>query len=192
MQAIEKLTLNDASVEMSREHSVALGYGFRCGFLGMLHLDVFCERLAQEYNADVIITTPTVPYRVALTKGQELTIQNPSDFPLDTRVTRVQEPTVQMTIVAPEVYTGSIMKSCTARRGALTSHSHLSGDRVLLQYIMGKAELAENFFSELKSITRGFATMDYKEGEYRDAEMQRLDLLVNGDPVDAFTRIVHK
>ena len=158
----------------------------------MLHLDVFCDRLSQEYGVDVIVTTPTVPYRITLWSEEERTLQNPCDFPTDQKVKRVQEPTVRITIVAPEEYTGAVIKLCTSRRGTMQEHTHLSGNRVLFRYTMGFAELAEDFFSDLKSLTKGYASLDYQEGEYRDADLQRLDILVNGKPVEAFARIIHK
>eukprot|EP00210_Caulerpa_lentillifera_P001187 g1143.t1 len=190
--AMEKLTLNDASVSMKKESSGALGYGFRCGFLGMLHLDVFCQRLEQEYSAQVIITTPTVPYKLTLLNGEEKIIENPCDYPLSVKIKRVEEPTVEAVMVAPEDYTGVIMELCTSRRGTMVEHTHLSRNRVLLKYILGLSELAEQFFHDLKSLTKGYASLDYKEGFYREAESHRMDLLVNGKTVDALARIVHK
>lgn len=189
---MEKLTLNDASVTMKKESSGALGYGFRCGFLGMLHLDVFCQRLQQEYDAEVIITTPTVPYKITLLNGEQQIIENPSDYPLNQKIKKIEEPTVVATMVTPQEYTGVIMELCTSRRGTMLEHSHLSGDRVLLKYILGLSELAESFFHDLKSLTKGYASLDYLEGDYREAELRRMDLLVNGKPVDAFARITHK
>lgn len=188
---MDRLTLNDASVTIKKETSGALGYGFRCGFLGALHMDVFCERLSKEYGADVIITTPTVPYKVTLANGDERVIENPCDFPTQQKIQFVQEPTVLATVMAPEAYTGVVMELCISKRGTVEEHS-LVGDRVLLRYVLGLAELVDDFFSQLKSLTKGFASLDYVEGTYRKAELQRLDLLVNGKPVDAFARIVHK
>lgn len=190
--AVERLTLNDASVTVRRENSAALGAGFRCGFLGLLHMDVFRQRLEQEHGASVIVTAPTVPARLELASGETLELQNPSEFPLNTKVSAVYEPTVRATIIVPTDMVGSVMTLCQERRGEMLEHSVLSATRAMLRYLLPLAELGGDFYDELKSSTSGYASFDYEEGEYRHADLVRLDLLVNGEAVDALARIVHR
>lgn len=191
-RAVERLTLNDASVEVKKESSEALGMGFRCGFLGMLHMEVFMQRLQDEFNADVITTTPMVPYQLVLGKDRIVTINSAATYPTQERVNAILEPTVNATIVLPPEYSGRVMELCTSRRGTQLEHTFLGNSRVLLKYTLPLSELAGDFYSKLKSITNGFASFDYEEGEYREADLQRLDMLVNGQVVDALARMVHK
>mmetsp|Transcript_26179 Transcript_26179/g.73383 ORF Transcript_26179/g.73383 Transcript_26179/m.73383 type:complete len:542 (+) Transcript_26179:221-1846(+) len=190
--AMEQLTLNDSSVAVKRENSDALGAGFRCGFLGLLHLDVFLQRLEQEYGASVITTAPTVPFRVHYPDGKIEEIYNPASFPVGTKIAMVEEPTVHATVILPDEYVGTIMELCLSRRGEQTEHASLGGQRSLLRYTLPLSELGSDFYDALKSRSRGYASFDYEEGEYRPADLQRLDLLINGDPVDALARVVHR
>ncbi|KAL4425285.1 hypothetical protein ABPG75_009301 [Micractinium tetrahymenae] len=190
--AMERLTLNDASVTVRRENSNALGAGFRCGFLGLLHMDVFRQRLEQEHGASVIVTAPTVPCRVVLPGGEERELQNPAEFPTSTKIAAVWEPTVAATIVTPNDYVGSIMQLCQDRRGDMQEHAVLGAGRTLLKYHLPLAELGGDFYDELKSVSSGYASFDYEEAEYRVADLQRLDILINGEAVDALARIVHR
>ncbi|KAL0048519.1 hypothetical protein WJX82_004995 [Trebouxia sp. C0006] len=189
--AVERLTLNDASVSVKRENSAALGAGFRCGFLGLLHMEVFHQRLEQEHGADVITTAPTVPFHIHFPDKTVLHIQNPSQFPINKKVSSVGEPTVTATVLTPTTYVGSIMQLCTDRRGDLLEHNIL-GHRTLLRYTLPLSELGGDFYDELKSVSSGYASFDYEEAEYRQADLVRLDLVLNGDPVDALARVVHR
>ncbi|EFN57155.1 hypothetical protein CHLNCDRAFT_56093 [Chlorella variabilis] len=201
--AMERLTLNDASgkpraawclrstaVAVRRENSNALGAGFRCGFLGLLHMDVFRQRLEQEHGASVIVTAPTVPCRVVLPGGDTLELQNPAEFPLNVKIAEVWEPTVAATIVTPNDYVGSIMQLCQDRRGEMQEHAVLGAGRTLLKYHLPLAELGGDYYDELKSVSSGYASFDYEEAE--QAHLQRLDILINGEPVDALARVVHR
>lgn len=190
--AMEKLTLNDNSVSVKRESSDALGAGFRCGFLGMLHMEVFMQRLQDEHGAHVITTQPTVPYIVDLGGGDTRTLTSAAEFPTHCKVVGVQEPTVQCSIVTPSVSVGRVMTLCAERRGDLMEHSHVGGERALLRYTLPLAELATDFYSRLKSATQGYASFDYEPGPYRVAALQRLDVMVNGAVVDALARVVHR
>jgi translation factor GUF1, mitochondrial len=191
--AVDRLTLNDASVTVKRENSAALGAGFRCGFLGLLHMDVFRQRLEQEHGTSVIVTAPTVPVRVQLASGDdEILLESPSDFPQHVKVAAVWEPTVRATVVSPLDMVGAVMTLCQERRGELTEHSVLSASRALLRYDLPLAELGGDFYDELKGLSRGMASFDYEEGEYRKADLVRLDVLVNGEGVDALARVVHR
>jgi len=198
--AMERLTLNDASVTVQRENSAALGAGFRCGFLGLLHMDVFRQRLEQEHGASVIVTAPTVPVRIEIQGGggrgggggEVVELRNPSEFPLNAKLKAVQEPTVRATIVVPTDMVGAVMTLCQERRGELLEHGVITTSRALLRYILPLAELGGDFYDELKSSTSGYASFDYEEGEYRTADLVRMDLLVNGEAVDALARVVHR
>ncbi|KAI3434957.1 hypothetical protein D9Q98_003011 [Chlorella vulgaris] len=190
--AMDRLTLNDASVTVRRENSNALGAGFRCGFLGLLHMDVFRQRLEQEHGASVIVTAPTVPCRVVLPSGEELELQNPAEFPLNQKIAEVWEPTVAATVVTPNEFIGAIMQLCQDRRGEMQEHAVLGTGRTLLKYHLPLAELGGDFYDELKSISSGYASFDYEEAEYRKADLQRLDILINTEAVDALARIVHR
>ncbi|GAB4818255.1 hypothetical protein N2152v2_005301 [Parachlorella kessleri] len=190
--AMERLTLNDASVTVRRENSNALGAGYRCGFLGLLHMDVFRQRLEQEHGASVIVTAPTVPCRIQLPSGEIQELQNPAEFPLNTKLSAVWEPTVHATIVSPSEYVGAIMELCQDRRGEMQEHAVIGTSRTLLKYVLPLAELGGDFYDELKSVSSGYASFDYEEGEYRQADLQRLDILINTEPVDALARICHR
>lgn len=193
--AIEKLTLNDASVTVQKESSVALGMGFRCGFLGLLHMDVFQQRLEQEYNAEIIVTSPTVPYKLEMEDGSLLDIENPSQFPQEqklTQVSRYMEPMVDATIIAPSSGIGDILALCEAKRGVQKEFSFVSADRALLRYRMPLSEVIVDFFDKLKSLSSGYASLDYEEAGYQETDLVKLQILLNQEPVDALSCIIHK
>ncbi|EFJ51989.1 hypothetical protein VOLCADRAFT_72951 [Volvox carteri f. nagariensis] len=188
--AMDKLLLNDASVVVKRENSEALGPGFRCGFLGMLHMEIFTQRLQQEYGASVVTTTPMVPYVLEMPDGSSRTLESASEYPVDTRVARILEPTVTATIICPDGCVGRLMELCAGRRGEQLEHSSLGGGRSMLRYRLPLAELAGDFYSLVKSRSQGYASFDYEEGPYRPADLVRLDILAHGKPVDALARMV--
>ncbi len=190
--AIEKLTLNDPSVNVTKESSMALGLGFRCGFLGLLHMDVFKQRLEQEYNAVIITTSPTVPYRVKLTNGEEMIVDNPANFPDVVKIEEVYEPYINATIVTPQKYLGSLMELCQDRRGEQISMNFLDEQRTVLRYHLPLNEIVTDFYDKLKSLTAGYASFDYEESDYRPSDLVKMNILLNGDPVDALSIIVHK
>jgi GTP-binding protein LepA len=189
--ALDKLQLNDAALVYEPESSVALGFGFRCGFLGLLHLEIVRERLEREFNLDLISTAPNVVYRVVMEDGKEIVVTNPSEFPTG-KIAEVHEPVVRATILAPSDYIGAIMELCQTRRGVLGGMDYLSEDRVELRYTLPLAEIVFDFFDALKSKTRGYASLDYEPTGEQDADLVKVDILLHGDPVDAFSAIVHR
>jgi len=189
--ALDKLQLNDAALVYEPESSVALGFGFRCGFLGLLHLEIVRERLEREFNLDLISTAPNVVYRVVMEDGKEIVVTNPSEFPTG-KLAEVHEPVVRATILAPSDYIGAIMELCQTRRGTLLGMDYLSEDRVELRYTLPLAEIVFDFFDALKSKTRGYASLDYEPTGEQDADLVKVDILLHGDPVDAFSSIVHR
>lgn len=191
--AIEKLTLNDASVSVERKSSVALGLGFRCGFLGLLHMDVFKQRLEQEYNINVIATAPSVLYKITLEhSGEELAIENPSDFPDVNKIQEIREPIISATIIVPKEYLGNIIKLCEEKRGVQTNLTYLDEQRIILKYLLPLNEVATDFYDQLKSFSSGYASLDYEEAGFQPADLVKMDILLNGKPVDALSTIVHK
>ena len=190
--AIEKLTLNDPSVFVEKETSVALGHGFRCGFLGLLHMDVFMQRLDQEYNASIISTAPSVLYEVDLANGKKIKIDNPADFPNPSQIDKIFEPMIKATIITPEKSLGSLIQLCQERRGTQLSLNYISEGRVVLQYRLPLCEIIINFYDRLKSISAGYASLDYELDGYAESEMVKMDILLNGHPVDALSLILHK
>lgn len=190
--AIEKLTLNDPSVHVEKESSVALGLGFRCGFLGLLHMDVFKQRLEQEYNVSIIVTSPTVPYRVLQTNGDEIVIDNPSKFPDQMMIEQVFEPVVSATIITPKEYLGSIMTLCQERRGEQKEMTYMDENRIILRYKLPLNEIVTDFYDKLKSLSAGYASFDYEQSDYEPADLVKMNILLNGKPVDALSIIVHK
>ncbi|MCL4361200.1 translation elongation factor 4 [Candidatus Dependentiae bacterium] len=190
--AIEKLTLSDSSVKVEKKSSVALGLGFRCGFLGLLHMDVFRQRLEQEYGLSIIITAPSVLYKVKLTNGQTIDIENPSDFPDPQRIEEIYEPIIDATIILPTKYLGPVIELCQSKRGIQKGLSYLSEDRVILKYRLPLNETATEFYDTLKSITSGYASLDYEDAGYQPGDLVKMDILLNGKPVDALAIIVHK
>lgn len=190
--SIEKLTLNDASVKVEKKSSVALGLGFRCGFLGLLHMDVFKQRLEQEYGLEVIATAPSVLYKVKLKSGETLDLENPADFPDVTKIDEIYEPMIDATIIVPQKFLGNIIKLCEEKRGTQKDLSFLDEERIILKYSLPLNEVATDFYDQLKSFSSGYASLDYEEAGYIAADLVKMDILLNGRPVDAFSVIVHK
>jgi len=188
--ALDKLRLNDASLVYEPETSTALGFGFRCGFLGLLHMDIVRERLEREFDLVLISTAPNVVYRVVPEGGEELIVTNPSEFP-DGKISQVFEPVVRATLLAPSDYIGAIMELCQGRRGTLLGMEYLSADRVEIRYTMPLAEIIFDFFDQLKSRTRGYASLDYEPAGEQESNLVKVDILLQGQPVDAFSQIVH-
>ena len=189
--ALDKLRLNDAALAYEPETSVALGFGFRCGFLGLLHMEISRERLEREFDLDLISTSPNVVYRVVLDDGTETIVTNPSDWPAG-KIRTVYEPVVKTTIIAPSEFIGTIMELCQSRRGELGGMDYLSPERVELRYTMPLGEIIFDFFDALKSRTRGYASLDYEDAGEQEAELVKVDILLQGEPVDAFSAIVHR
>jgi GTP-binding protein LepA len=190
--ALDKLRLNDAALHYEPESSTALGFGFRCGFLGLLHLEITRDRLEREFDLDLISTAPNVVNRVILEDGTEQVVTNPSDWPGGKKIAEVYEPIVKAMIIAPTDYIGSIMELCQERRGALNGMDYLSETRVELRYTLPLAEIIFDFFDQLKSRTRGYASLDYELSGEQVADLVKVDILLQGEPVDAFSAIVHK
>ena len=190
--AMEKLRLNDASFNYEPESSGALGFGFRCGFLGLLHMEIVQERLEREFNLELITTAPGVSYRVTTTKGEVLDVHNPSKLPPAANIEIIEEPIITAMIISPPEYLGNIMKLCDERRGVQNKLSYLSKTRVLLEYDMPLNEVVLDFFDKLKSGSRGYASLDYHLAGYRPDKLVKMDLLVNGEPVDALSVICHR
>ncbi|MBT6131258.1 elongation factor 4 [bacterium] len=191
LDAIEKLTLNDASVSVHKQGSDALGVGFSCGFLGLLHMDVFRQRLEQEYDLAVIATAPSVRYEVLLNNGERITIERPSDFPDPTRIDTLFEPMINATIILPKQYVGNIMKLCSQRRGVQLSMDYLGEERIILKYSLPLNEVATDFYDQIKSLSSGYASFDYEEAGYQVSDLVKMDILLNGKPVDALSTIIH-
>ncbi|UUU22063.1 translation elongation factor 4 [Streptomyces sp. DSM 40750] len=189
--ALDKLQLNDAALVYEPETSAALGFGFRVGFLGLLHLDVIRERLEREFGLDLIATAPNVVYRVVMEDGAEHTVTNPSEFP-EGKIDDVYEPVVRATILAPSEFIGSIMELCQTRRGTLLGMDYLSEDRVEIRYTLPLAEIVFDFFDQLKSKTRGYASLDYEPTGEQSSSLVKVDILLHGDKVDAFSAVTHK
>ncbi len=190
--ALEKLQLNDPAFTFEPETSTALGFGFRAGFLGLLHMEVVQERLAREYDVDIIATVPNVRYRVGLRHGEEITVDSPTKFPEIQEIDTILEPISKVQIITPSEFVGPIMKLCEEKRGKMGNMEYLDPTRVCLHYEIPLSELIIDFFDRLKSCSRGYASMDYEVGGYREANLVKLDILINGSPVDAFSAIVHR
>ncbi len=190
-EALDKLRLNDAALVYEPETSAALGFGFRCGFLGLLHMEIVRERLEREANLDLISTAPNVVYRVMKEDGKEITVTNPSEFP-DGKVAEVFEPMVRATILAPSEFIGAIMELCQDRRGELKGMDYISEERVEIRYILPLSEIVFDFFDQLKSRTRGYASLDYEPIGEKPGELVKVDILLQGEKVDAFSAIIHK
>ncbi|HEY5359478.1 MAG TPA: translation elongation factor 4 [Streptosporangiaceae bacterium] len=188
--ALDKLRLNDAALVYEPETSTALGFGFRCGFLGLLHMEIVRERLEREFDLALISTAPNVVYRVVTESGTEIVVTNPSEFP-DGKISQIFEPVVRATVLAPSDYIGAIMELCQARRGVLLGMEYLSADRVEIRYTMPLAEIIFDFFDQLKSRTRGYASLDYEPDGEQEANLVKVDILLQGMPVDALSQIVH-
>jgi GTP-binding protein LepA len=191
-EALEKLALNDSSFTYEAETSLALGFGFRCGFLGLLHMEIVQERLEREYNLDLIVTAPTVRYRVAFPDGHVEQIDNPAAVPDQGKYDHVEEPIIAATIHVPQEYVGNVITLCQDRRGTQTGLDYVGDNRVIVRYDLPLAEVVFGFYDKLKTISRGYASLDYEFKEYRTSDLVRLDLLVNGDRVDALSIITHR
>ncbi|MGC4895222.1 translation elongation factor 4 [Micromonospora sp. DT31] len=190
-EALDKLKLNDAALVYEPETSGALGFGFRCGFLGLLHLEIIRERLEREFNLDLISTAPNVVYRALQEDGEEIVVTNPSEYPTG-KIAEVYEPTVRATVLTPNDYVGAVMELCQGRRGSLLGMDYLSADRVELRYSLPLAEIIFDFFDQLKSRTKGYASLDYETSGEQASDLVKVDILLHGEPVDAFSAIVHK
>jgi GTP-binding protein LepA len=190
--ALEKLQLNDASISFEPETSDALGFGYRCGFLGLLHMDVIQERLEREFDLNLITTAPNVIYRVNLTNGSQIQIENPAAWPDPTMIDSVEEPVVKASIITPSEYVGPLMELCQDRRGTFVNMEYLNEKRVNLHYRLPLAEIMFDFFDQLKTRSRGYASFDYELVGYEPSNMVKMDILLNGDPVDALSCIVHR
>ena len=190
-EALDKLRLSDASLVYEPETSAALGFGFRCGFLGLLHLEIITERLEREFGLALIATSPSVVYHVRKDDGTELVVTNPSEYP-DGKIAEVEEPMVKATILAPKDYVGTIMELCQTKRGTMMDMQYLGEDRVQIRYRLPLAEIVFDFFDQLKSKTQGYASLDYEDDGFNVGDLVRVDLLLQGERVDAFSAIVHK
>ncbi|HSW67204.1 MAG TPA: translation elongation factor 4 [Bacteroidales bacterium] len=190
--SIEKLKLNDAALSFEPESSAALGFGFRCGFLGLLHMEIIQERLDREFDMDVITTVPNVSYKVYTTKGEMIEVHNPSGLPSVTTIDYIEEPYISSQIISKSEYVGSIMKLCIDKRGTLKNQVYLTSDRVEVSFDLPLAEIVFDFYDKLKSISKGYASFDYHVSGYRTANLVRLDILLNGDMVDALSTLIHR
>jgi len=191
-ESLEKLRLNDASVTYEPETSGALGFGFRCGFLGLLHMEIVRERLEREFGLSLIATAPSVAYQVHTTAGETLEVHNPSELPPASEIERIEEPYLKVGIITPSTYTGAIMDLCQSRRGEMDKLEYLSPERLELHYRIPLAEVVVDFFDQLKSRTQGYASLDYEPAGYQTSDLVKVDVLLNGVPADAFSTIVHK
>lgn len=191
-EALEKLSLNDSALVFEAENSQALGFGFRCGFLGLLHMDVIQERLEREYNLNLILTAPSVVYHVNLTNGDQLRIDNPAAMPDLTTIKSIEEPYVSVNIMTPQEYIGKIMELCQEKRGIYTDLTYFDDTRMILKYEIPLSEIVYNFFDKLKSYTKGYASFDYEVSDYKVSNLAKMDILLNGDVIDALSVIVYK
>ncbi len=189
---LEKLKLNDAAIVYEKDTSVALGFGFRCGFLGLLHLEVVQERLEREYGLSLILTAPSVRYRIRMRDGADITIDNPALYPDPTRIETTLEPFIRATIIVPDRYMGAVMKLCLERRGTNTNYQYLTSDRLEMIFELPLAEVVYDFYDRLKSITQGYGSFDYDLLDYRETDLVKLDILINGERVDALSQLVHR
>ncbi|RLD80240.1 MAG: elongation factor 4 [Bacteroidetes bacterium] len=190
--SIEKLQLNDASLTFEPESSAALGFGFRCGFLGLLHMEIIQERLDREFDMNVITTVPNVSYKVVSNKGEVIEVHNPSGLPDQIYIDHIEEPYIIAQVISKTEYVGSVMKLCIDKRGALKNQVYLTSDRVEVTFEMPLGEIVFDFYDKLKSISKGYASFDYHQSEYRPANLVKLDILLNGEPVDALSTLIHR
>ncbi|MBF0589325.1 MAG: elongation factor 4 [Magnetococcales bacterium] len=191
-EALQKLTLNDAAIDYEAETSPALGFGFRCGFLGMLHMEIIQERLEREFNLELVTTSPTVVYQVLKTDGERVEVHNPSDLPPSNQRQSIEEPIILASIMLPAEHMGSVIQLCTERRGVQKEINYISDSRVMIQYELPLNEVVMDFHDRLKSLSRGYASLDYEVIDYKPANLVKLDILINGEAVDALSVIVHK
>src|SRR5690606_6468806 len=191
-EALEKLQLNDAALQFEPETSQALGFGFRCGFLGLLHMDIIQERIEREFKIDLITTAPSVIYHVYMTDGSMITVDNPAKMPDPQKIERIEEPYVKASIMAPNDYVGPIMELCQNKRGHFLDMQYLDENRVTITYEIPLAEIVYDFFDQLKSNTKGYASFDYELIGYQPSKLVKMDILINGEKVDALSLIVHR
>jgi GTP-binding protein LepA len=189
---MSKLQLNDASIVFEPESSAALGFGFRCGFLGMLHLEIIQERLEREFGMTVITTVPNVSYNAYDTKGEEILVNNPSDLPPPEKIDYVEEPYITASVITKSEYVGSVMSLCLDKRGILKNQVYLTSERVEMTFEMPLAEIVFDFYDRLKTISRGYASFDYQPLGYRESKLVKMDILLNGKQVDALSAIIHR
>ncbi len=189
---LEKLKLNDASLIYEKDTSVALGFGFRCGFLGLLHLEVIQERLEREYDLSLILTAPSVQYRITMEDGSELTIDNPALYPDPSGIAKTKEPFIRAVIMTPDRYMGAIMKLCLDRRGINKNYQYLTNDRLEMIFELPLAEVIFDFYDKLKSITQGYGSFDYEVIDFRKTDLVKLDMLINMERVDALSQLIHR
>jgi GTP-binding protein LepA len=190
--ALEKLRLNDSSFTYEPETSLALGFGFRCGFLGLLHMDIIKERLEREFKLDLIPTAPTVVYRVTKNNGEIAMVDNPAKFPAVQEIQRIEEPMIVASLITPEQYVGSLIALCQERRGIQRDITYITKDRVRINYDLPLNEIVMDFYDKLKSLTKGYASLDYELSGYVESDLVKLDMLMNGEPVDALSLITHR
>ena len=191
-ESLSKLVLNDSAISFEPETSSALGFGFRCGFLGLLHLEIVQERLEREFNQNIVTTVPNVKYKVLIVGGEEIFIENPAQLPDLSKVVEIQEPYIKAQIITPSEYIGNIIKLCMERRGTLLNTMYLSPERVDLQFELPLAEVVYDFYDKLKSISRGYASLDYEITDYKTGDLVKLDIMLNGEQIDALSSIVHR
>lgn len=191
-EALEKLELNDSSLQYDPETSQALGFGFRCGFLGMLHMEIIQERIEREFNIDIIATAPSVIYKIELTDGTKIDVSNPSEMPDPQKINQIKEPIVKSSIMVPNEYVGSVMELCQKKRGTFKNMDYIDDTRVNIIYDMPLSEIVFDFFDQLKSSTKGYASFDYEMSGYQNSNLVKMDILLNGEQVDALSFIVHK
>ena len=190
-EALGRLRLNDASFEFETEHSGALGFGFRCGFLGLLHLEIIQERLSREFDLDLVITAPSVVYKLEKTDGTRIELHNPADMPDPTQIKQLEEPWIKATILVPDDHLGAVLSLCTEKRGQQIELTYV-GSRAMLVYRLPLNEVVYDFYDRLKSMSRGYASFDYQLDGYDPADLVKLSILINGDPVDSLALVVHK
>jgi GTP-binding protein LepA len=190
--ALEKLKLNDASLVYEKDASAALGSGFRCGFLGLLHLEVVQERLEREFDLSLIVTAPSVKYKFVMKGGSKMTIDNPALYPDPTRIASTQEPYIKASMMMPDRYLGAVLKLCLERRGTGVRHQYLEGSRLELACELPLAEVIYDFHDRLKTVTQGYGSFDYEILDYRESNLVRLDILINGDRADALSQLIHR
>jgi GTP-binding protein LepA len=191
-EALQKMRLNDSSFSYEPETSGALGFGFRCGFLGLLHMEIIRERLEREFDLSLIATAPSVEYQVTTTGGEELVVDNPADLPDPASIEEIREPILACSIITPAEYVGPLMDLCQSRRGEMSKMEYLSPERVDLHYRIPLAEVVIDFFDQMKSRTQGYASLDYEPVGYERGALVKVDILLHGEPVDAFSTIVHR
>lgn len=191
-EALEKLELNDSALQYEAETSQALGFGFRCGFLGMLHMEIIQERIEREFNIDLITTAPSVIYDVYMTDGEKVVVDNPSNMPDPQKIERIEEPYVKATMMVPNDYVGAVMELCQGKRGNFIDMQYLDANRVSIIYDMPLAEIVYEFFDQLKSSTKGYASFDYELIGYKPSKLVKMDIMLNGEKIDALSFIVHR